>query len=298
MDKALGHIHAAYVDAKLACDRSYVATETGEAIKHLAEISLLFLADECEIVVLKSKVPGKEYFSFVRRGNGHVVARPANARLFVRDPRRIARFWREWERGRIGKGDFARFSYTVALAPCLAMELFDRQNKKGPTTYFECLIGHLFAKELGVNPQKQASIRVQGKSVRLTMDFLFAGQSGRQIHLPVKMSTRERVVQAWAHQRILDGAHGENTFRGIMVLFSETKLDSRTREVVEICVPDQWLVYQTLLSKMERIYYFDVPCRYRTLTESFPEVIQIKPFGEFFKERASLFGRRGPRRQT
>jgi hypothetical protein len=178
------------------------------------------------------------------------------------------------------------------------MELFDRQNKKAPATYFECLIGHMFARELGVNPQKQASIRVQGRSVRLTMDFLFAGQSGRQIHLPVKMSTRERVVQAWAHQRILDSAHGENVFRGIMVLFSETKLDSRTREVVEICVPDQWLVYQTLLSKMERIYYFDVPCRYKTLTESFPEVIQIKQFGEFFKERASLFGRRGRRRQT
>ena len=73
--------------------------------------------------------------------------------------------------------------------------------------------------------------------------------------------------------------------------FSETKLDSRSREVVEICVPDQWLAYQTLLSKMDRIYYFDVPVRYQELTHAFPEVIQIRPFQEFFTEIVSVGSR-------
>ena len=73
-----------------------------------------------------------------------------------------------------------------------------------------------------------------------------------------------------------------------MVLFSETKLDSRSREVAEICVPDQWLAYQTLLSKMDRIYYFDVPVRYQELTQVFPSVIQIRPFQEFFTEIVSV----------
>ena len=54
-----------------------------------------------------------------------------------------------------------------------------------------------------------------------------------------------------------------------MVLFSETKLDTRNHQVVEICVPDQWLAYQSLLSKMERIYYFDLPLRYQELTDNF-----------------------------
>jgi hypothetical protein len=170
------------------------------------------------------------------------------------------------------------------------MELFDRQNKKGPATYFECLIGHIFAKTLSANPRKQASLQVHGRSVRLTMDFLFDRPGGVSVHMPVKMSTRERVVQAWAHQRILDGAFGEGAYKGIMVLFSETKLDSRSYEVVEICVPDQWLVYQTLLSKIDRIYYFDVPSRYQALTDAHPDVIQIKQFGEFFTERAALLG--------
>jgi hypothetical protein len=170
------------------------------------------------------------------------------------------------------------------------MELFDRQNKKGPATYFECLVGHVFARELGINPEKRALLTVQGQRVRLTMDFLFNAAGGVKVHLPVKMSTRERVVQAWAHQRILDGAYGVGVYKGIMVLFSETKLDSRSHEVVEICVPDQWLIYQTLLSRIERIYYFDMPERYKTLSREYAEVITIRPFGDFFSERASVFG--------
>lgn len=41
---------------------------------------------------------------------------------------------------------------------------------------------------------------------------------------------------AWSHQRLLDGAFGNNGYRAIMVCFAETKLDSRSLEVVEICV--------------------------------------------------------------
>lgn len=77
-----------------------------------------------------------------------------------------------------------------------------------------------------------------------------------------------------------------------MVCFSETKLDLKKREVVEICVPDQWLAYQSLLAKMDRIYYFDVPRRYEELTRTFPDVIQIKQFGEFFIEREAVLSAR------
>jgi hypothetical protein len=266
---------------------------TGEAIKHLAEVSSRFLAEECSRVNLVSRVCGKEYISFSRNDNPKIIARPANRQFFVEDPDAVAHYWREWLSGEINTDDFAKFSYTVALAPCLAMELFDRQNKKGPATYFECLIGHMFARELDADPEKGTTITVHGARVRLTMDFLFKGNRSQQIHLPVKMSTRERVVQAWAHQCILNGAYGENAFRGIMVVFSETKLSSKSHEVVEICVPDQWLTYQTLLSKIERIYYFDAPSRYLDLSNRFPDVITIKQFGEFFKERATLFGAGG-----
>jgi len=275
-----------YEKVKLACSADYKSIEASKAIFELVAVSLAFLRRSCKPINLVSKVSNKEYFSFT---NGSVIARPANKALFVRSVTAIRTLWKDWLGDRISAEGFSMLSYTAALAPCLAMEIFDRQNKKGPATYFECYIGHLFARTLGVNPTKAVRLPIQNRDVLMTMDFLIdVGGKHRKIHLPVKMSTRERVVQAWAHQRLLDAAYGEEIYRGIMVLFSETKLDSRSLEVVEICVPDQWLAYQTYLAHMDRIYYFDMPERYRNLTSIYPSVISIKPFGEFFKEKESV----------
>jgi len=271
-----------YANAKQACSANWKGSLAGDAIFNLVNTSLRFLTSQCELVDLVSRVPGKRYVTYKK---DNIVARPANARLFVRSPSTIAKLWKQWLANRIAPTDFEKLSYTLALSPCLAMELFDRQNKKGPATYFECYIGHLFAKVLGVNPTTQVRLPVKGRNVRMTMDFLFdIGQGYKKIHLPVKMSTRERVVQAWAHQHLLNAAYGDGTYRGVMVLFSETKLDSRSREVVEICVPDQWLAYQSLLAQMDRVYYFDIPQRYHELTVEFPDLIAIKPFADFFTE--------------
>lgn len=275
-----------YETTKRLCRVDCRSAQAGEAILKLASVSLRFLASRCQTVDLVSKVPGKQYFSFKR---GKVVARPANRQYFVPGVSAIKRLWKKWLGATITPHEFAKLTYTVALAPCLAMEIFDRQSKKGPATYFECYIGHLFAKAIGVNPTKRVRLPVHGRSVLMTMDFLIdMGKGHRKVHLPVKMSTRERVVQAWAHQRLLNAAYGDGAYRGIMVLFSETKLDSRTLEVVEICVPDQWLAYQSLLARMDRIYYFDIPSRYQALTAQHPDVIAIKQFGEFFSERAAV----------
>lgn len=279
-------IHAEYKKVKQAYSTDWKSTQAADSIFELADVSLRFLLKECRKIDLISKVPGKEYFTYKK---GTIVARPANKQLFCGDPKVIAKLWKQSLGSRISAANFAKLSYTIALAPCLAMEIFDRQNKKGPATYFECYIGHLFAKAIGVNPTKRARLPVQGRDVLMTMDFLFdMGEVHRRVHLPVKMSTRERVVQAWAHHRLLDAAYGDGVYRGIMVLFSETKLDSRSLEVVEICVPDQWLAYQSLLAQMDRIYYFDLPDRYQALTTQFPDVIVIKQFGEFFTEREAV----------
>lgn len=274
-------IRDAYNDVRTTCRKSFRSAGVGNAIATLVERSLLFLAQRSDRVALTSAVPGKTYFTFARQGT---VARPVNRALFSDDIKAVVGSWRG-RTGRVLPVDFARTAYTVALAPCLALELLDRGNKKGPATYFECLVGHIFATSLGAEPERRASLPILGRSIPMTMDFLF-NTVEQQIHLPVKMSTRERVVQAWSHQRILDTAHGEGSYRGLMVLFSETKLDSRKLEVVEICVPDQWLIYQTTLAHMDRIYYFDMPVRYRELTETYPDLLRILPFGDCISELA------------
>jgi hypothetical protein len=287
-NQGLTPIHDAYVKVKDSCRADWQSREASDAIRNLVVTALRFLKTECVVVDLVSRVPGKDYFAFARRDQPSLLSRPANRQFFLRSASSLSKQWDAWRRGTADPERMAEVAYTAALAPCLATDLFDRQNKKGPATYFECFIGHVFARELGTSPRKQASLRVHGQTVRLTMDFLFECVNGSKVHLPVKMSSRERVVQAWAHQRLLDGAYGTGTYKGVMVLFSETKLDSRSREVVEICVPGQWLAYQSLLSRIDRIYYFDLPERYAELTKGYPDVIQIKEFVTFFEEKGGL----------
>lgn len=286
--RGLDKIQSSYLKVKDVSQADLSSEDVSIAVHDFVELSLAFLRTECSEVPLISKVQGKQYLGYSRKRSANVVSRPANRAMFLLALQEACNDWRSWIDGGLKDHALASVSYTVALAPCMAMELFDRQNKKGPATYFECLIGHLFAKRLRINPRKQASLEVEGKTVRLTMDFLFESVPNHGIHLPVKMSTRERVVQAWAHQRMLDQAYGVGAYKGVMVLFSETKLDSRSHEVVEICVPDQWLAYQKLLSRIERIYYFDVPGRYEALTGQFPGLIPIKRFSNFFTETAWL----------
>jgi hypothetical protein len=88
----------------------------------------------------------------------------------------------------------------------------------------------------------------------------------------------------WAHQRVLDGVYGVGRFRGILVVGTETKADTDSLKVTEICLPDQWKAYQLFISKLRRIYYLDVPVRYAALPSVFP-YIQVKPLSAFFRER-------------
>lgn len=278
-----------YLSLKLAAMRNLGGPETAAAIDTLVTTSLLFLESQCGRVELVSRVPGKSYVAYALKSATRIISRPVNEALFEPDPTVISHQWAD--PSGLSEHSLARLSYTVGTAYSIASDLFDRNNKKGPATYFETLIGHIFARELGRNPTKKATLLVPPNTrVRLTMDFLFELPHGQfSVHLPVKMSTRERVVQAWAHQRLLDASYGEGKYRAILVIHSETKLGLVKRDVVEICVPDQWLAYQTFLSKMERIYYFDVPSRYAQLSKEFP-VIHLRQFGDFFLEKDVLLG--------
>lgn len=279
----------AYDSVKRAVSANYGSTESSRAIIDFAAISLQFLREDCEQVGLQSLVLGKEYISFSRNS---VVARPVNLAYFNFNLDEVVGYWRHWAAGgRLDGAQLAQTLYTVAIAPCLAYDLFNRNDKKSQATYFERMVGHIFAKSLGIAPVKSAELPVLGRPIRMTMDFLFETDGDTpNIHLPVKLSTRERVVQAWAHQRLLESAYGAGSYAGTLVAFSETKLDVRKREVVEICVPDQWLAYQSLLAKMENIYYFDIPVRYQELTDAYPASISVRPFREFFTQTAYVAG--------
>lgn len=242
-------------------------------------------------VALISGVPNKQYFAFLSE-ESNKRSRAVNAALFTPDFTEWEAFAAAMEAKDLNGLDSARVTrliYTVAISFCCCVDLVHERDNKTPGTFFEYLIAHLFASRLGVNPQTSIQVlNLDNEQTFLPTDFIFDLGDGRpKFHLPVKTSTRERVIQVWAHQRVLDGVFGAGRFFGTPVILTETKTDTRTGVVVEICLPEQWRIYQMHIAQMKRVYYLDMPAAYIRLNEVFPP-IHVKEFGEFFWEADSL----------
>jgi hypothetical protein len=236
-------------------------------------------------VPLSTSIPGKTYFAF--EGSGGKISRAVNADLYrpkLEDWRRLIRALGSSNFRGLTEQALTRTIYSAAISFCVVIDLTRKGDQKTPGTYFEYLIGHLFASRLAVNPTTRLPVLNLDMDTTLPTDYVFDLGSGKpKFHLPIKTSTRERVIQVWAHQRVLDGVYGTGRFLGTPVILAETKTDQRTRKVTDICLPLQWRLYQMHISQLKRVYYLDVPAAYAALTGVFPP-IHVTPFGRFFIE--------------
>lgn len=243
---------------------------------------------ERERAPLKSLVTGKEYFAFVGKKK---TSRAVNKALYVDQAKDWDTFCGCLDNGKLDTlqpETITKTIYSAAISFCCHVDLHKDGDQKTPGTFFEYIIGHLFAWRLGVNPTNRLPVFNLDMETTLPTDFVFnLGKDKPKFHLPIKISTRERVIQVWAHQRVLDGVYGTGRFLGTPVILTETKTDQRKREVIEICLPDQWRIYQMHIAQLKRIYYLDVPVSYDKLNAVFPP-LNVKPFGQFFAEFDSL----------
>lgn len=106
--------------------------------------------------------------------------------------------------------------------------------------------------------------------------------SGRGLVVPAKITTRERIVQPFAHQRILDSAFGVGHYRSALACVSEMQRDEEVG-ANEICVPGTIRLYQEYLAPLSGIYYLDPPVRY--LQSDVTSIIEVSSLGHFFSER-------------
>ncbi len=243
------------------------------------------------IKALKSDNPNKEYFAFQRNG-GQKLSRAINKNLYIDDLTLILNFFDGLRNHQItvrqNAEEITKACYTIAITVCGSIDILKDSDQKTPGTFFEYFIGHLFAIQFKIAPKKQVDVLNLDMRATLPTDFIFdLGDNCPKFHVPVKTSTRERVVQAWAHQRVLDGVYGTGRFLGLLSCLSETKLNLKTNVVTEICLPDQWRIYQLFISQFKRVYYLDMPQKYKELNNIFPR-IYVKPLGEFFFEANSL----------
>jgi hypothetical protein len=233
---------------------------------------------------LISKVAGKSYFAFALNEK---TSRAINTNLYnasIEDWMEIVTSIKQNNIEAHPKEFIDKVLYTIVASFIASIDLIKSRDQKTTGTFFEYFIAFLFSWRVGVEPKNSIQVlNIDDEDTKLPTDYIFnLGNNNKKFHMPVKLSTRERSIMLWAHQKLLDGVYGIETFMGTPVLFAETKTSNKN-EVIEICLPEQWRLYQLYIAKLKRIYYLDVPKAYEKLSYNFPPLI-VKPFSEFFFE--------------
>ncbi|MHB1081527.1 MAG: hypothetical protein ACYC67_19190 [Prosthecobacter sp.] len=230
-------------------------------------------AARMEKIDLVSRVNGKTYFALSKNGRR---SRAINHALFSEDADRVVEqltLILQNDRSLMTAADITSSVYSAAIAFCACIDILKDNDQKTPGTFFEYLCAAIMRAVLDVPPQTSLSVLNLGLETSLPTDLIFdLGAEKPKFHVPVKTSTRERVIQVWAHQRVLDGVYGTGRFLGLPLVLAETKTDSKSNEVTEICLPKQWRLYQMHIAQMWRIAYLDMPAAYAPLSMVFPPV--------------------------
>jgi len=256
---------------KLSARKNYSATFADGIVEAVA--SSRELLNSTGIVQLNSRVEGKSYFAF--QGDGKLT-RAINKALYIdSDEDCIAGLRTVLNESvlELGATEINRLIYTAAISFCAATDLVKKKDQQTPGTFFEYLCAAIFVNALRVDPTKSLAVMNLDRDDRLPTDLIFdLGAEKPKFHVPVKTSTRERIIQVWAHQRVIDGVYGTGRFLGCPIVLGENKTDSKKREVSEICLPSQWRLYQLHIAQLWRIAYLDLPVPDSKLATVFPPV--------------------------
>lgn len=176
--------------------------------------------------------------------------------------------------------------YSAITAFSCCYDLWNPGARKTPGTFFEILLGAVLEKILPTCIRtKHISIPNQPESI--STDIVFQDPlSARSLVIPAKITTRERIVQPFAHQRILDSVFGQDTYGSVLMCVSEMQR-AGDDGANEICVPGTIRLFQNHLASMDGIYYLDPPNRY--LQQDITSIISVGSIGDFIKNRLSSF---------
>lgn len=236
-----------------------------------------------------------------------VLSRPYRPDLFIHDQDEFAReadaFVDDMRRRTNSDPDrFDRVVYTTVTAFCLCYDVWKPKSRKTPGTFFELLVGsaarvrfpslaltkHIPIKAIAVDDvvdeiaelDPDAVEALQGDSV--STDLVLADPvTDRGAVIPLKITTRERIVQPFAHQRILDSAY-PGRFASFLACISEVQRDDSSGTVKQICVPGTVALFQKHLASLNGLYYCDIPVRYARA--DLGAVIKVKPLHRLFDD--------------
>lgn len=253
----------------------------------------------------------KEYW-VAEVNTGRAISRPFRPDLFIFRLDEFAQFGsvfvEDMQASRLNPVLFDRVIYTAVTAFCLCYDIWKPKSRKTPGTFFEVLMGSAAAiyftdaaltKHIpitGLPVTEGADVlaevvtdeasdddgveAVQGNSVSTDL-VLTSRVTGRGAVVPLKITTRERIVQPFAHQRILDSAR-PGQFASFLACISEVQRDDITNSVKQVCVPGTVALFQKHLAALQGLYYCDIPDRYAR--PDVRAVIAVKPLHMLFKD--------------
>lgn len=277
--------------------------------------ALELLGENCDRRGIEFRGAGtKRYEVFVPSGTRRPFSRPLNTKLFQPDPQEFQRSWENFtgalRRGRdagtslldgVAGEDVDRTFYTAVIGYAAAVDLYKSGDKSTPGTFFEMIVGPSVSLLTGYEEEGHIGLSVPtGGEEKVTTDLSFhAEEAPVVLALATKITTRERIQQAFVHQRILDTAR-PGGYRSALCICSENNVaappgieaDERTYDlcwVNDTLVPGTIALYQNYLSPLEGLYYVDPPEQYLAgyyeglppvrrfsslLTEDLPRLIQ------------------------
>lgn len=231
----------------------------------------------------------KSYKVAALPGSTIQFSRAINTALFINEPAEFRAIWRRFHDAVIacaGSGqlsdlnadDVNRVAYSAVVGYAAAVDLFNPGDRGGPGSFFEMLVGPVVS--LLSNRMEGAAIVIPipetGEFERVTTDLSFVGgEHDVVLVIPTKISTRERISQAYVHQRILDAVHaaGGPHYRSALAVANEnnTMFPPKTPKAgksfdrgwtQETLVPGTIVLYHKYVSKLSGLYYLDPPGRY------------------------------------
>lgn len=169
------------------------------------------------------------------------------------------------------ESDINKVIYTTIISFCACYDIWKNKSRKTPGTHFEVILGSILSQFLPEFTRSKFIILPDQKE-KVSTDIVFDNGSVGLV-IPAKITTRERIVQPYAHQRILDSVFGANRYKSILLCVSETQRDDTDMAVNDICVPGSIKLFQAHLSSLAGLYYIDPPSRY--MQEDITNLISI-----------------------
>jgi hypothetical protein len=209
-----------------------------------------------------------------------------------------------------GQEAVTRYIYTTVMSFAATYDLWKPGSRKTPGTFFEILMAGLmglhmpnYALSKHVNlgamlgedtsgeeevAREETGTDEEEEESSVSTDLVIkSDKKEKWAVLPLKITTRERVVQPFAHQRILQSSF-KDQYYSFLCCISETQLDKKTATVKQICVPGTIKLFQKFLSPIEGLYYCDIPARYSL--PSLTRYVPVKTLGVVFNDIRVLLG--------